>query len=300
MALVQSIFTNWVESTLPSSGNWLASTYGEGKFVAFRSNSNNAAYSYNGIDWTLITLPISAGWSSIGYGEGIFIAISNNNFSTQNKAVYSYNGIDWTLITLPSASINGYLDIAYGEGKFIAITGAFEASYSNDGINWTQFQLLPAYNPVYWTSITYGNGVFVIIGTNVSNQAGYSNDGINWNPTTLPFIGSWSSVAYGNGTFIAIARETNKGAYSNNGITWTEFTLPLYSNWEHIVYGQGRFFAFSMNAFASGIIDNSGNIIWNYAGYLPIQDFGSATYGDDKIILTARDGNKSYYNILSN
>jgi hypothetical protein len=52
----------------------------------------------------------------------------------------------------------------------------------------------------YWTSISYGNGCFTIVG---NDKAVSSPDGINWAARLLPINGVWR-IAYGNGTFVAV------------------------------------------------------------------------------------------------
>ena len=59
--------------------------YGSGKFVAVARDSNEAAYSIDGITWTAATLPSSASWWSVCYGSGKFVAVAYRS----NKAAYA-------------------------------------------------------------------------------------------------------------------------------------------------------------------------------------------------------------------
>jgi hypothetical protein len=68
---------NWTQKTLPSTGNWMSITYGNGKFVAplyatqsgyYLVESNVYAYSEDGINWTQKTLPSSQKWYAVTYG----------------------------------------------------------------------------------------------------------------------------------------------------------------------------------------------------------------------------------------
>ena len=66
----------WTATTMPSDAGWTSATYGNGKFVAVAYDSNNAAYSTDGITWTASTLPSSADWQLATYGNGKFVIVS--------------------------------------------------------------------------------------------------------------------------------------------------------------------------------------------------------------------------------
>jgi hypothetical protein len=54
-----------------------------------------------------------------------------------------------------------------------------------------------------WTSVTYGDGVFVAVAWS-NNAAATSPDGITWTASTLPSREDWISVTYGNSVFVAV------------------------------------------------------------------------------------------------
>ena len=225
---------NWTLSTMPSSIGWNSITYGNGKFVAVAINSNQSAYSEDGINWTASTMPSSAIWSSITYGNGKFVAVANRS----NQLAYSEDGISWTSSTMPGS--NQWLSVTYGNGKFVAIADNYDkAAYSEDGINWT-FSTMPSF--ARWESVTYGNGKFVAVAYN-SNQSAYSEDGINWTLSTMPSSVNWYFVTYGNEKFVAVATDSNQLAYSEDGINWIASTMPNSNIWSSITYGNGKFVA---------------------------------------------------------
>ena len=73
---------------------------------------------------------------------------------------------------------------------------------SPDGINWT-IRSTPANS--YWTSVTYGNGLFVAVANIGSNRVMTSPDGINWTIGSTPADNSWLGVTYSNGLFVAVS-----------------------------------------------------------------------------------------------
>ena len=135
---------------IPGTSGYYTYTTGSiaNRFAAVVNNSNQAAYSDDGITWTATTMPASSSWFSVTYGNDKFVAIAYGS----NQAAYSTDGINWTASTMPS-SLNWY-SVTYGDGKFVAVaTGSNQAAYSTDGITWTA-TTLPASSS--WFSVTYG------------------------------------------------------------------------------------------------------------------------------------------------
>jgi hypothetical protein len=144
-------------------------TYGNGKFIAV--GGNKIANSTDGINWTTVSPDLFGNYiHRIAYGGGKFVA------SSSYVMAYSLNGIDWMEI-IGKEKGSGYSNfhyyknfncIAYGNGKWIALISSGWIAYSSDGINWT-----PAFNPpdiTFPSGATYGNGKFVVIGSNYDNS----------------------------------------------------------------------------------------------------------------------------------
>src|SRR5690606_5527398 len=56
-----------------------------------------------------------------------------------------------------------------------------------------------------WTSVTYGNGLFVAVAYDGTNRVMTSPDGITWTSRSAPEANVWYSVTYGNGLFVAVS-----------------------------------------------------------------------------------------------
>jgi hypothetical protein len=220
--------------------------FGGGTFVAVGYTGNpitgsgtQAAYSTNGgSTWTAATLPAARRWVGVAYGAATFVAIAATSGTI---AAYSTNaGATWTTANLPTTATWGA--VTYGGALFVATaTNNAAAAYSSDGITWTAATL-----PASASGVTYGNGVFVAVGTGTGTAAMYSTNGSTWTAATLPVSQNWSSVAYGNGVFVAVASSGSAvAAYSTNGITWTAATLPAGLGWIAVAYGNGVFVAIS-------------------------------------------------------
>jgi hypothetical protein len=128
------------------------------------------------------------------------------------------------------AIANGSTNNAYTTRSGITTTAA-----------WTAGTALPASD---FTSLAYGNGVYVIVGGTAS--AASSTSGSLWTTRVIPTLGSgtYSALTYGNGTFVAISTGNVATAYSANGTSWTAGgNLPTSSTWNSVAYGNGRFVA---------------------------------------------------------
>ena len=144
-------------------------------------------------------------------------------------------------------------DIAYGNGKFIAVGDPGSCLSSTDGVNWTVVTTAPITD--FLTSIAYGNGKFVAIKKD-SAVAAYSVDGINWIQTTLPVSSAWSSITYGSGRFVIVG-DTDKVVYSTDGINWIVATKHTSNTYRGVAYGNGKFVSIGANCADSAFVDTN-------------------------------------------
>ena len=165
-------------------------------------------------------------------------------------------------------------------------TGTIKANVNNISItcivpaaNWTAQTILSA----SWTSVTYGNGLFVAVASGPSTVAAgpstiaaSSPDGINWTARTLPTSTFWSSVTYGNGTFVAVAQPSPNAASSTDGINWTARTLASPRG-DAVTFGNGIFV--SLSAGSTLASTSSDGITWT-GRTLPISaSWSGITFG---------------------
>lgn len=240
-----------------AQGEYVATAYGNGKFVAMDCNSGNTMYSTDGITWVHGTSSINGAWMSVVYGCNKFVAVSAHD---KYQIAYSIDGITWTMTTAPNPAemiLVGFTTITYVDNRFIAYCVCYDAdnnvvpavAYSTDGISW---QTTALSIPSFIEKVTYGNEKFVGIfmqgaDGGATNISVYSVDGITWETATLPISAYWRFVAYGNGKFVAIPfcdanmEDTNVIAYSNDGISWESATLPITDDWVSVTYGKDKF-----------------------------------------------------------
>lgn len=173
-----------------------------------------------------------------------FLVSADRNLVAAFTELQYIAGVDWWIC--PTQISSPVTDVAYGDGKFIAIRFSTNKIFeSNDGKNWVDRSVLPL--SASWTSIAYGDGKFVICSRGTAKNAVYSIDGgLTWKTTTLPYNGDFGSIAYGNGRFIAVGSGQNYVIYSTNGATW--YPLTGLTNVAAIAYGDGKFVIVTWNS----------------------------------------------------
>lgn len=126
------------------------------------------------------SLPTNTGNAHGAYGGGTYVVVG-----TAGPA-YSTDGATWTAGTV-GAFFSNITRVAYGAGKFVAISGGGGAEdryvYSSDGITWS-VGTLPL--SVVWRDILFAQGRFIAcaFGSGLTGQLATSSDGVNWTLTS--------------------------------------------------------------------------------------------------------------------
>jgi len=255
----------------------------KGVFVALPDTGTTATSSIDGSTWTSNTLNDSYTWHALTSGDirdgsttykpASVIAVGEQAGVTALNISNTGLSGDWRQPTVnPGLTIsNGKTDIAFGQiseqvSRYVLIAdGDRDVAVSDDGgENWTIYaNALP--NGVDWSSVTYGQGVFVALREG-TNEAATSPNGQTWTTRTLPATSNWSDVAFGKNIFYAIASDTATGAYSSdNGQTWVTndiaVTTPLSDLPRRIIYGQGIFVVTTANTGEIAFSENG--YVWN-------------------------------------
>jgi hypothetical protein len=251
---------SWTSFNLLTAGNWKCLAAGDNKFVAIANASNNAASSTDGVNWTGQSMPASRNWNGAVYGGGVFLAVAGD----LNAGAYSINGTSWLSTTLPTvgdSTINEWVDVAYGVGKFVALAnsnnvvavGTFNTTTST--WSWTSavMDVIVDSSQKDWVSIAYGNRRFVAISS--TGEIAYSFDGLEWYAETMPSqdgstAHNWKQIRYGQGVFFAVgdtgsrtigadptAGPTTYAATSYDGIVWANRTLANELDWGVVAFG---------------------------------------------------------------
>ena len=176
------------------------------------------------------------------------------------------------------------------ETTFARLTGKIiDVSDVSTGTSWTA-RNSAADNR--WTSVTYGNGLFVAVacGVNsimcngtVGNRIMTSPDGIAWTLRNSPANYSWTSVTYGNGLFVAVANSGtgDRVMTSPDGIAWTPRNSAADNAWNSVAYGNGLFVATAINGTGNKVMTSPNGIDWTLrASAADNYWWNSVTYGN--------------------
>ena len=176
------------------------------------------------------------------------------------------------------------------ETTFARLTGKIiDVSDVSTGTSWTA-RNSAADNR--WTSVTYGNGLFVAVacGVNsimcngtVGNRIMTSPDGIAWTLRNSPANYSWTSITYGNGLFVAVANSGtgDRVMTSPDGIAWTPRNSAADNAWNSVAYGNGLFVATAINGTGNKVMTSPNGIDWTLrASAADNYWWNSVTYGN--------------------
>ena len=221
-----------------------------------------------------------------GYAQGGTWVLG---FNDGNFRYSTNNGSSWTN---PGTSIITSPSIAYGDGRFVAVSSSSGSStrISSDGITWSNGGSLPAV--ASWYSVKYGNGRFIAISSPAVNSAYSTDNGNSWaGMGALPGSAIWTDIAYGAGVWVAISFNSTQAASSTNGTTWTSRTLPASTSWQSVTFGNGRFVAVATGSqFGAYSLDG---ITWTEMQFPLSSDWSKIAYGQGLFVVTSTTNSPS-------
>jgi hypothetical protein len=242
---------SWVDHT--SSGPVYVSgmAYGNGRFVATGLDcalpecTDVILSTIDGVNW----MPVrqsedQAAFAAIAYGDGQFVAVGDGIVTSTD------DGVTW--VSRVAGSTNAFFRaIAYGNGQFAAFREDYSAGQSTgrqtgstiltsaDGVNWVERW---SGGVISLRGVTYGNGLFAVLGYCCPVTLMTSTDGVHWSQRAQAPAG-WG-IAYGNGKFVILGDGINT---STDTVDWRQtFSGPfpcLDCELSAIAYGNGRFVA---------------------------------------------------------
>ena len=171
----------------------------------------------------------------------------------------SSTGTNWSINRMrPNPALEAPLlfSSAYGNSSYVAVGTRSDVfglglkgplvMISPDTFAWEHIPLTQSFLWSYrveFTSVTFGNGMFVAVGSgvNLASFLAYSPDGRNWKLAEDIFRGLYS-VAYGNGVFVAVG--VGQIASSTDGIHWRKRDPGKNFISSSVTHGQNTFVCF--------------------------------------------------------
>jgi hypothetical protein len=274
LAYKEQTTTETISVTMP--GGYLETPvlcYGNGRLVLLGHDADPSCAYYsdnNGQTWQEGT-PVEGWWArKLVFGNGIFVGLT-----TDDKLLYSADGISWTIDFALTFS-----DIAFGDGKFIAIVSD-SLSMSTNGINWTT---TGSYSSFWGNKLAVGNGKIIAIdstGTywvfnldgeliNYSNVSMDPSDGINFINDHFVIYGTTGGIAT-----IAISPDGLGDIlnWQTSQITTDPFGIV------DVLYVQGKYLAYVRDGSVYESVDNGAS--WSPSGW---SELPSYTYTDNIVV----------------
>jgi hypothetical protein len=181
----------------------------------------------------------------------------------------------WTWKNPLPAGVPMY-SVAYGDGKSVVVGSGGTAVVSDDGTNWFARQV-SVIGEERLSSVTYGNGRFVAIGT---QSIVTSTDTTNWIVMASPTSALLTSVRFVGGLFVA-AGDGGIILTSGDGTNWLKRheQVGLFGS-SSVAYGNGRFVAGWESS--GGLLSSTDGVSWVQGtnigfGFLRLA-FGSGTF----------------------
>lgn len=210
--------------------------FGNGVFVTAGSFIE-LAWSLNAVTWGILSL--SCEKTMIYFGGGIFVLVSVND----NQLRTSPDGQTWTARTLPANT--QWSSGGYGGGRHIVIAGTVTAKSDDGGVTWTAGGSLPV---GYAGRIAYGNGVWIVLNSTLSNAVAYSLDGgDSWTALVIPGPAATLITAhFQQGVFLMADSLGQRMQTSTDGINWVSSAHMLpgtFTGFGGYVFNGGRRYA---------------------------------------------------------
>lgn len=178
-----------------------------------------------------------------------------------------------------------WYDIAYGNGKFVAVGDNGYITTSTNGTSWTTPKQV---GTTRWLKVVYGNGKFFAI-TSSNKSIRSSTDGITWtDAVTMP--SSPNDIAYGDGKLVIACYSGKLYTSTDDGKTWTNtYSYSTYT-WKLVIYANGKFVA--INSSNGDAVYSEDGITWKSGGHAANSNYviSDIAFGNNKYVLV---GNSS-------
>lgn len=240
-------------SPLPSSSRIINMKVLDGKFWAVGENGT-LLRSEEGVNWEKINIGNPANLlrlEGITYGDGTYMLVGR----LDEYASAIYTSTDGTTWTEKAAIPHNLRDVAFGDGKFVAVGRPGKIMVSDDnGASWqTIVPVYPDKKSYYLQSITYADDKFVAVGmgSDTGQDRGgimTSADGVNWEFPYTDANNYIRDVAYGGGNFVAVGGKDSGPPFictSPNGTIWSpqDASALTFSSLYAVKYAGGKFVA---------------------------------------------------------
>lgn len=186
-----------------------------------------------GVIWSIVNA-VEGAFQKVIFGGGLYVAVGDGVAMTSADG-----GATWFPFDATPIENHTWKSVAFGNGRYVAVSTDGYVAISLDGVNWGASSILTG----DWNDIVFGNGVFVAVKTVGTYSARWSEDGVTWHDTNIPTRGLYT-ISFCDGLFVCA--DTTSTAYeiwtSQDGKTWTASSwLVTGHQWQTIAARPNRF-----------------------------------------------------------
>lgn len=206
--------SSWTTAQLPNSNNWIDIAYNSINhkycMISTDGSANNIANSDDGRTWRISNFPTEiSGYSLKAISSGVHKFVAVGTKSTSGVVISSKDGVNWSVESTPAGA---WTNIAYGNGKFIAVNNTNEIlvgtetiSENNSTLQWTTAKV-PRVGR--WTNIFYAGGIFILVDNNPEskNKWHVSVDGFRWESIDTDGLHEWTDFVYTGDRIIGLCK----------------------------------------------------------------------------------------------
>lgn len=269
---------NWTMIDTLSDGYEDVTTTDSG-FIAVGNSGVVSESTDGGNTWVNIDLGSTHFTTAVTAGRTTFVYGSNGAVYKNDDFVPSAapDIVPTPLAVKTRRSSFGAADVAFGNGRFVAVggnavnssstTSTGQSMVSVNGASW-QLHDVPTPSGQGLRTLVFHNGVFYAFSSYFQDATLYvSIDGINWSKRKTYTFEYLSNVEYVNGLFIAVGRYGNIMT-SENGFDWTVRVGGRNSSLQlkGVVFANGRYIAYSNLDY---VMESTDGVTWteSYASY---------------------------------
>ena len=271
---------DWYSADLDSRNYLYAVDYYQGAIIAGGAGGV-LLVSTNGHTWTKPVAPQVGDIGGFGVGDGIVVAgvIDGQNL----VSLVSTNLTDWT--SSVAAPIGGWPQFAFHNGTFVGAEGYMIAS--TNGVQWQ----LGSYTPgvaAEFSSVAFGNGLFVAVGGYPQPVLASSTDGLEWQAHDPQSPEPLRTVAYGNGTWLVVG-DQGTVVTSPDGTNWsaTSFLPTVPVSPRFLIFHNGLFV---MLASPNLVLTSSDGFTWTNHSVPTDASISAMAFAGNSLVVVGQGG----------
>jgi hypothetical protein len=261
--------------------------------------------SEDGTTWVTRASPANRWWVKMAWSKELGLLVAGSLYEDAAPVLMSSpDGITWTTRTSPTN--RGVTGLAYGNGRFVAVSSTGAPISSTNGITWTS---TAQPSTQIWCDLVWAPEVarFVALSSSGPSHVMTSEDGLIWTLRTTPAqtngeLVTWRSLAWSPavGRFVAVASAgTDRVMTSEDGAVWTLRTVPL-AEWRSVTWADevGLFVAVASKAGTAGgslMMTSPDGVTWTTRTSSQVDAYNSVVSGFSGGVLASTEITRGRY-----